>query len=165
MAMPDEVHQLLRGVAGGGQRAVEEGEDLFVGLAEDERVVGVGGHPLQAVDDDLDGGKDVRVAVLALHAVLAPLRHQSLEVVGDHPGGRAVGDLRGMPALFLAVGRLVERLHLFLQVVAFSQLTGKLDRIEIDVGDRGEEPLDAELVGDLVAASMPAPFRRRWRAP
>ena len=51
---------------GGEQGVFDEGADRFVGLAQPAGVAGVGGHALQAVEDQLLDGLDV--LVLAAHA-------------------------------------------------------------------------------------------------
>jgi hypothetical protein len=55
---------------------VEKGIDLIVVLAEDLAMIGIGCHPLEAVNEDLDRGADVFVFVESKNAVLFALLNQ-----------------------------------------------------------------------------------------
>ncbi len=88
----DKVHQPEVGVGGGGQRLLEEGHDFVIAPAEDHGVVHVGGHPLEAVHEDLDDGTDIFIDMLGVDAVLLALGDHAGQVVGRFPVGNRVGD-------------------------------------------------------------------------
>jgi hypothetical protein len=92
MARPTKSIRPQGRIGGGGQGLVEEGVDLVVVLAEDLAVVGIGGHPLETVDEDFDGGTDVVVLVQGEDAVLLALLYQ---IGGRYPGG-GTGNFLGL---------------------------------------------------------------------
>ncbi len=138
---PHVVHEPQARVGGGGQRLVEEGVDLVVVLAQDLAVVCVGCHALQSVNQDFDGGTDVLVLVQRQNAVLLTLLHQ---VPCRRPGRWAVVELAGLDAVCRAEGALVKSPGLLLHFEALPDGRFKAGRIEVHVGDRGEQTFQHE---------------------
>jgi hypothetical protein len=118
-------------------------------LAENLRVVGVGGHTLQAVGEDFDGGADVLVLVEGRDPVLSTLHHQ---VVGGRLDCRVAGELRSGSAGFRRERRFIKALFLVLEFPALLVEGFKSCRVEIDVGDGCEKTFQNEPVNSLLVA-------------
>ncbi len=138
----DEVHQSQTRVGAGGQRLLEEGHDLIVAAAQDHGVVHIGGHPFQAVHENLDHGADVFVDVQGVEAVLLTLGDHAGQVVGRFPVSHRTGD-----------GGARSGLCLFLQLVAALDHAADDCGVEVHIGDSREEPLDGKTV-DLGVSSQ-----------
>ena len=151
-----ERHALLHGHPlgqHGGQGLVAEGGHGRVGLAEDGGVVGIGGNALEAVEHGLLERADVLVRVQVFDQV------QRL-ALGDQIGHAAGRDEAGrcLAAVALATGGRNLGLH------GLAQFDGAFDqgdeplRVEIDVGQGGEDRLVGEAVGGVIDDAQPAAF-------
>ena len=150
---PDEVHQAEGRVDGGGQGLVEKGIDLIVVLAEDLAVVGIGGHPLETVDENLDGGTDVLVLVQGEDAVLLALLYQ---IGGRNPGRGTFTEDASLDPVCRSEGVFVQGPGFFLQLVTFFDGRFEAGRVKVHVGDGGEEPFQDEDVNFLIfGAELP----------
>ena len=134
------------------QRVVDEAGDGVVLLAEDPGVVRVGGDALEAVEQGLLQGADVLVRI-----------ERGDEVQGRALGGEARDGCRrlerggGLGEVVLPPAAAT------FAFIAFAQRHRPLDqrlearRVEVDVGQRGEDRLEREEVGRLVDdAPLPA---------
>ncbi len=133
----DEIHQAEVPVEGGGQGLVGECVDFVALAAENQGMVGVGGVALHAVDEDLLDRLDVRVDVVALHAVGFALLHQADGIGRGLPLG-GFGDR--------CADRSGQGLGLLLDDRSFAEDLGNRLGVEVDVGYRGEKPFDHEAV-------------------
>ena len=109
-------------------------------------MIHVGGHPLQAVHQDLDHGTDIFIDMLAVDAVLLALGHHGGQVGRWLPIGHRTGDgdplqQGGGPGLFLELVALLDQLANGLCV-------------EVHIGDGSEQPLDGEAVDLFVTAQL-----------
>ena len=119
-------------------------------------MVHVGGHPLEAVNKDLDHGADVLIDVLGVDAVRLPLGDHPVQVFRRPPfghgagGGGALGGQR--------------RAGLFLQFIAALDDAADAGGLEIHVGDGGEKPLDGEAVALGIAPQLVGMERQTLQA-
>lgn len=117
-----------------GERAKGEGGERVVEMAEDVRVVGVGGDPLQGVGDRLAQGAEVLVARVEDADGVGLAR--DLRLAGPHPGDVGGGEGRVRPvAEQFGVAR--DRLALHLDRLAHERRDPL--RVEVRVRDRREE--------------------------
>jgi len=148
-AQGHEVHQAEGGIGGGGKSPVEEGEDLFIALAEDEGVIHIGCHALETVGEDFDDGADVLVHVEGAQAMLLPLTNEAGLVGSRGPCGLGCGYCSRRRATGLA-GLLVEGLCLGADFDGLAYGFLYVVGTEVNVGNGGEEPFDNEQVDGVV---------------
>ncbi len=102
-------------------------------------MIGIGAHPLAAVKEDVLRRLDVGVDARVLDAVLAAELDHLIDAAGQLPVLRRLGNVARIGA---AVGLLEQSLGPVAHVDRFRRNLGQVFRIEVDVGDRGEERLD-----------------------
>ena len=100
------------------QGLVEERVYAFVLFPEDQRVVGVGGHPLQAVDDQPVQPSRIRAELLDLQlgGNRFSLVHESADAARGSPGRGSLKFFRGLAAF--GAGILVKLAGPFLHLVS-----------------------------------------------
>ena len=143
MASPTKSISPRLWIGSGGQRLLEEGHDFVVAPAQDHGVIHVRGHTLQAVHQDLDHGTDIFVDMLGVDAVGLALADHAGQIIGRFPVGHRAGD-----------GDAGSSLGLLFQLKAVLDDPADAGRLEVHVGDGGEEPLDGEAVDLGVAPQL-----------
>ena len=132
------------------ERLMEEGIDLLVDDTEDTGVVGVGGHAFQSEQDQVFQTNQVGAAggqVFAQHQLLA-LGDQTVQIGSRLPGCGAGQFFRGCAGfqrrpVIQGFGGVADR-------DAFADDALQTGRIEVDIGDGGEQGFDDEFVDGCV---------------
>ncbi len=132
---------------------MERGIDFVIFVAEHSGVIGVGGCPLEPVQNQFLQARHV-----GAEATL-PLGDGHLFALADEPGqigcrlpGRRSRQDVGILAGFSA-GRLVQGPGLIAHLCGMAQVPCEALRIEIDIGDRGEEELEHGPIDFTVGSS------------
>ena len=131
-------------------RLMEEGIDFQVDDTEDTGVVGVGGHAFQSEQDQVFQTNQVGAAggqVFAQHQLLA-LGDQTVQIGSRLPDGRTGQFFRSCAGfqrrpVIQGLGSVADR-------DAFADDTLQTGRIEVDIGDGGEQGFDDEFVDGCV---------------
>ena len=110
----------------GAQAAIQEGGHVGITLAQFGGMVGIGGHALEAVEQDLHGGTHVLVFGQAVDGRVAQVQG------GQRRGRRGTGHAGGQGGGALQ---------------AFFLHGAQGDGIEIHIGQGGEQGLEGEVVG------------------
>ena len=139
---------------------MDEGVDLVVFLAQDLGVIGVGADPLDAEEQGVLQGEDVRVRRgVGFQAHRLGLLQHGFLVGSRRKGGRARGEI-GLAARGLDLGlQTVPQLHALLD--EFNEPLG----VEVHVGQGGKRRLDGKDIDLPVADADLAPRHRHLGQP
>ncbi len=148
-----EIHQPQIGISGCCQRLLEEGHDFVIGFAEDHGVIHIGRHTLQAVHQDFNHGTDVFVDMLGVDAVGFALAGHAGQIVSRFPVGHRAGNSYTGCSL-----------GLLLQLVALLDHAADTGRLEVNICDSCEKPLDRETVDLGVATQLVGIKRQAFQA-